>query len=125
MALAMFLDEGHFERHLAKMRRLYAVRRAALIEGLATELAGVARRDPAGPAAGLHLLVGFDVPGSEEELVRRAAAGGVGLDPAGGCFVAAQPPRPSALIGYAALPEERIRAGVAALARALGGSPVR
>jgi len=118
-ALAAFIEDGHFERHLARMRRLYAQRRAALTEALAAELPGVARYAPAGEAAGLHLLVGFDVPFSEGELLARAAAAGVRLDPAGPCFAAAPPPRPSVLMGYATLPEERIRAGVRALARAL------
>ena len=117
--LAAFIAESHFERHLARMRRLYAARQAALAEALASELDGIARRDPATTAAGLHLLVGFDVPFTEEQLVARAATAGVALDPAGGCYLAAAPPLPSALVGYAMMPEARIRDGVRALARAL------
>jgi DNA-binding transcriptional MocR family regulator len=98
------------------MRRLYAARRAALIEALATDLPGVARREPAGSAAGLHLLVGFAVDWCERELVARAAANGVGLDPAGACYLGHPPTGPTALIGYAALAEDRIRAGIRTLA---------
>ena len=120
VALAAFVAEGHFERHLARMRRLYAARQAALLDALAAELPGIARRDPATTAAGLHLLVGFDVLFAEPELVRRAAGAGVRLDPAGPCYLATPPPRPSVLLGYASLSEERIRAGVRALAGAIG-----
>ncbi|MEZ0305498.1 MAG: aminotransferase class I/II-fold pyridoxal phosphate-dependent enzyme [Hyphomicrobiaceae bacterium] len=32
--VARFMDEGHFGRHLRRMRALYAARREALIDGL-------------------------------------------------------------------------------------------
>jgi GntR family transcriptional regulator/MocR family aminotransferase len=117
--LAAFVAEGHFERHLARMRRLYAQRRAALLRALAAELPGIARHDPATTAAGLHLLVGFDLPLTERELVARAAAAGVRLEPAGPCYALDPPPLPSALLGYASLPEDRIRAGIRRLAEGL------
>ena len=104
------------------MRRLYAARRAALIDALSADLANVARRDSAGGAAGLHLLVAFDVEWPESALLARAAAHGVGLDPGGPCYVESVPSRPSALIGYAALPEDKIRAGIRALAVAIRGT---
>jgi GntR family transcriptional regulator/MocR family aminotransferase len=119
VALAAFVGEGHFERHLARMRRLYAARQAALVAALAAELPVIARRDPAVGAAGLHLLVGFEGVGSEQALLARAAAVGVGLDGAAPCYLVDSPPRPSVLLGYASVPEERIREGVAALARTL------
>lgn len=121
IALAGFVAGGHFERHLARMRRLYAVRRAALVDALAEHLPDLACREPRVAAAGLHLLVGFDVPGSEAGLVARAAGAGVGLDPAGPCFLAGPPPRPTFLLGYASLPEARIAEGVRRLADVLSG----
>ncbi|CAA9548474.1 MAG: Transcriptional regulator, GntR family domain / Aspartate aminotransferase [uncultured Thermomicrobiales bacterium] len=116
--LAAFIAEGHFERHLARMRRLYAARRAALLAGLDAHLAGVAARDPAATAAGLHILVRFDVPYDERALVARATRAGVGLDAAGACF-AAPPAAPAVLLGYAPLPEDRIDEGLRRLAGAL------
>ncbi len=118
-ALAAFIGEGHFERHLARMRRLYAGRRAALTGALAEFLPHVARREPVTEAAGLHLLVSFDVPFSEEELLARASRAGVLLDGAGACYAAAAPRWPSVLMGYAPLTDAEIRAGVRALAGAL------
>jgi GntR family transcriptional regulator/MocR family aminotransferase len=35
LALAEFLEEGHFARHLRRMRSIYQRRREALLEGLA------------------------------------------------------------------------------------------
>jgi GntR family transcriptional regulator/MocR family aminotransferase len=100
------------------MRRLYAARRAALLEALAIDLAGIARRDPATTAAGLHLLVEFAVRWGEQELVERAAAAGVHVDPAGPCY-AKQPARATVMLGYAPLPEPAIREGIRRLAGVL------
>ena len=116
--VAAFIAGGDFERHLSRMRRLYVARRAALLDALATDLTGIAHRDPAMTAAGLHVLVEFDVPWGERELVERAAAAGVHLDPAGSCY--AKPPRrPTVMLGYAPLPEPVIREGVRRLAGVL------
>jgi len=73
---------GHFERHLARMRRVYACRLAALENALARHFGDRVVRDAASTAAGLHLLVWFDLPYDEAELVRRATAAGVQIDPA-------------------------------------------
>jgi GntR family transcriptional regulator/MocR family aminotransferase len=117
-AVAELIESGDFERHLNRMRKLYAARRRALLDGLASDLAGIARRDPATTAAGLHLLVTFDLPIAEAEIVRRAAGAGVHLDPAGPCYLS-PPPRPTVMIGYASVPEQSIREGVRRLAGVL------
>jgi GntR family transcriptional regulator/MocR family aminotransferase len=116
--VAELIESGDFERHLNRMRKLYAARRRALLDGLARELTGIARRDPATTAAGLHLLVTVDLPIAEEEVVRRAAAVGVHLDPAGPCYLS-PPPRPTVMIGYASVPEQAITEGIRRLAGAL------
>ena len=64
------------------------------------------------------MVVCFDVGLTEEELIERAAVVGVGLDGAGSCFTA-PPAQPHILLGYAAMPEEQIRAGIRQLRRAL------
>jgi len=113
--LAVFIAEGHFERHLARMRRLYVSRRAAAIEALQTELAGLHDCDPGGVSAGLHLLVGLETTLSEVRLLDDCRIAGVLLDPASPCFTS-PPPRPSVMLGYAALPEAKIRDGIRRIA---------
>jgi GntR family transcriptional regulator/MocR family aminotransferase len=122
--VAAFIAGGDLARHLDRMRRLYAARRAALLAALARDLDGIARRGSAATAAGLHLLVAFEVRLEEAELVRRAATVGVHLDPAGPCYAApvGEDARPAAMLGYAALPEAAIAAGIRRLASALGGA---
>ncbi len=116
--VAAFMAEGHFERHLARTRHLYAARQAALLDALDRDLAGLVERHPFATSAGLHVLVRFVVDLTEEELIERAATVGVSLDGAASCFTT-PPAQPHILLGYAAMPEERIRAGIRHLRRAV------
>lgn len=58
LALAQFIEEGHYARHLAAMRRLYRKRQDALREALAGELTVPHR--VYGGEGGLHLTVVVD-----------------------------------------------------------------
>lgn len=62
-ALATFMEGGDYDRHLRRMRRHYQTRRDALLSGLQEALPGL---QPAGVAAGLHLLV--DLPDKAREV---------------------------------------------------------
>ncbi|POP46806.1 DNA-binding protein [Superficieibacter electus] len=55
LALAHFIEEGHYARHLAAMRRLYRKRQAALREALASEL--TFPHQVYGGEGGLHLTL--------------------------------------------------------------------
>ena len=75
-ALAEFLQRGHFDRHLRRMRSAYLERRNALLRGLARhcgDLVGVHNSD-----AGLHVTVllreGVDDEGVAARLGRRGLA---------------------------------------------------
>ncbi len=114
--LAGFLGEGHFERHLRRMRQLYRRRREALVEALAAQLPG--RVQVIGASAGMHLMVRLLLPVEEEDVVARAAGLGVAVYPAGPYYAAGGHP-PALVMGYAGMDEERIREGVCRLARAL------
>lgn len=109
--LAAFIAEGHFERHLNRVRRLYAERRQALITALDEELGDLARFDRSISAAGLHLLVSLDLPLSADEIAGRAASLGVHLDTALACYQEA-PDLPAFMLGYASLDEETMREGL-------------
>ena len=117
-ALATLMEEGTFERHLRRSRLRYGRRRAALLEALDTRLGG--RVAVEGADAGVHVVAWL--PGLEAartpDLVREAAARGVGIYPVAPYYL--EPPaRAGLLLGYAALTEEAIREGVRRLAEAL------
>ena len=117
-ALADFIANGDFERHLRRARARIGARRAALLAALHETLGDAV--EVSGANAGMHLVVWLrDVPAAQVgTLARAAAAAGVGIYPVSP-FYDAPPPRAGLLLGYAALDEPEIRAGVAALAALL------
>lgn len=119
--LADFISEGHFERHLRRMRVLYAARRSLLIDALRRALGD--RLEVVGAEAGLHLVIYLrGLPASAvPALVSRAAANGVGIYPITPYYL--RPPRRAGLLlGYAGLNEREIRAGVRAFAEVVDGT---
>src|SRR5258707_52069 len=73
--VARFMEEGHFVRHLKRMRTLYAPRPGALAETLG-EVFGD-RMTIELPAGGLHLLANPVGPIDDVELSRRAYEAGL------------------------------------------------
>jgi GntR family transcriptional regulator/MocR family aminotransferase len=121
LAFADFLERGEFDRHLRRMRPRYRRRRDTLVRALREQLPEL---EPAGIAAGLHLVAYLPDHLDEATLVAAAAERGVALygltryrlEHAG---------RPGLIFGYATLDERAIVEGVAVLAdvaRAAGGS---
>ncbi|GAB7530995.1 PLP-dependent aminotransferase family protein [Pseudomonas sp. 3A(2025)] len=73
-----FLNEGHFARHLNKMRNLYARRRQWLVEALQQAFGERLQINP--QAGGMHVLAGM-VEGDDIEFTRRAKALGISIEP--------------------------------------------
>lgn len=75
--LCRFINAGHFERHLNRMRILYRARKDHLAEQLRQHCCGE-RIGVFGENAGLHLLLQVQAGNlKEHDLVARAAAAGV------------------------------------------------
>lgn len=72
--LADFIDEGHFSRHVRRMRVLYRERRNALVESIEKELGAAAK--VSGEQAGMHLCVMMDGI-VDREVVGRAGRDGL------------------------------------------------
>ena len=108
-ALADFLREGHLERHIRRMRRLYGRRREALTESLARHFGGGAQC--LGDAAGMHVLVRFE----DDAIAARAAARRVHL--AGSAmYYLGKAPANEFVFGFSAIGERTIREGIRRLA---------
>jgi GntR family transcriptional regulator/MocR family aminotransferase len=115
--LAGFIAEGHFMRHLRRMRALYAERQAALIEEAARELPGLLDVNPA--AAGMHLVGWLPEGADDREASRRAADLGVEAPPVS-LYGSVSGGRGGLMLGYAAVGDREMRGGVRRLASALG-----
>ena len=120
--LADFIESGQFAAHLRRCRTRYAERRAVMIDAIDTHLGGLLR--PAPGEGGLHLLA--DLSGSagfdDREAARRASAQRVSVTPLSS-YYAAKPDRSGLLMGFGAVDDAEIVAGVKRLARALASVP--
>jgi GntR family transcriptional regulator/MocR family aminotransferase len=115
-AVADFITEGHFERHLRRLRKAYGRRRAVLVKALQTHLTG--KGQYAHDEAGLHVMVYLNKAYDEGEVVRKAAEAGVGIYP-GQSYHVRQAPGPSILLGFSGLDEKDIEEGIRRLANVL------
>jgi GntR family transcriptional regulator/MocR family aminotransferase len=115
LAFADFLDRGEFDRHLRRMRPLYRRRRDALLGALRNHLPEL---EPAGIAAGLHLVAYLPHGVDETVVVKAAAARGVavyGLTP----YRIGGEGRPGLIFGYATLDERALAEGIELLAKTM------
>jgi GntR family transcriptional regulator/MocR family aminotransferase len=114
LALADFVSRGELDRHLRRMRGLYARRRRTLLD-MARELLPALRPrdDPAGLFELLELPSGIDEP----SLVAAAARRGVGLEALSQHYAGDVPGR-GVLAGYAGLSEPALVQAVRLLADA-------
>jgi len=69
-ALADFLNEGHFARHVRKTRQLYAGRRSALVDALREEFGPEV--EILGAEAGMHLVITLPPGLSDQKIATRA-----------------------------------------------------
>ncbi|HET6596798.1 MAG TPA: PLP-dependent aminotransferase family protein [Anaerolineales bacterium] len=111
--LADFIVEGHFTRHLRKMRSLYAERRAAILEA-----AHKINLEIHPPEAGMH-CVGWLPQGMDAfALVREAANRGVDIVPVSH-FSIEPLARDGILLGYSEYSVEQIQNGMRHLGMAM------
>lgn len=113
--LADFITDGHFARHIRRMRSLYAERRALLIDALQDSVL-----DLDAAQTGMHLIGWLPRGISDTLAAERAAAQNVRVLPVSAFALEAEM-RPGLLLGYASTGEREIRAGAERLNRALNG----
>ncbi len=112
--LAAFLQGGHFERHVRRVRAAYLERQALLRSILERDLAGVARVEASDGA--LHLVLWLPRDWTEDLIVREGARRGLDLVPLGSFCSSAQL-GPALVLGYSGLREDEIRKAADGLTR--------
>jgi GntR family transcriptional regulator / MocR family aminotransferase len=113
---AEFLSEGHFGRHVRKMRALYSERQQTLVAAVERELAGALEVHASD--AGQHLVAWLPAGSNDAAISERAAAAGIIAPPLSAYSIEARL-RPALLLGYAAYNPRQIRDGVRKLAAVL------
>jgi len=119
LVLTDFITEGHFGRHVRRMREVYAERLAVLLEEARLRLAGLLEISPveAGLQTAAWLCGGIDA----ESAAVAAAKRNVDVTPLNR-YSQGTHTREGLQLGFAALDVKEIRRGVGELARALGES---
>jgi GntR family transcriptional regulator / MocR family aminotransferase len=108
-ALAELIRSGRYDRHLRRMRGLYAERRSALVASL-TEHAPRVRLT--GLSAGFHATAHLPGGLTEHEVVAHARQRDVGLHPMGDYRLRQGHHRPQLVVGFGNLRPETIRHGI-------------
>jgi GntR family transcriptional regulator/MocR family aminotransferase len=117
--LADFIGEGHYVRHVRRVRALCAERQQALLDAATRELGDALMLAP--DAAGLHMVGWLPPCASDEAATAAALRERVEVTPLSR-YSARAPERGALLLGYAAFDEGEILNGVLSLARALARS---
>jgi GntR family transcriptional regulator/MocR family aminotransferase len=116
LAVSDFIAEGHYARHLRRMRKLYAERQSMLIDVVAREIGAPLELPPAD--AGMN-LVGWLPPDLDDRAVDRAAAA-LGVQAAAVSSYALRPlGRPGLVLGYTGIDRAQMTEGARRLAQAI------
>jgi GntR family transcriptional regulator/MocR family aminotransferase len=111
-ALADFMEEGHFARHLRRMRVVYLNRRNALVDGIRERLDGLLTIHNAD--AGLHLVAWLPKRVNDVTVVSRASARGISATAVSTCY-AGPTSRSGLVLGFGGANERQIARGVRTL----------
>jgi GntR family transcriptional regulator/MocR family aminotransferase len=111
--MTAFIREGHFARHIRKMRMLYMERRTALVKAIQDHLGD--KLTVIGSEAGMHLVALLAKGISDIAVSKRATAAGLSVMPLASCY-ASRTARPGLILGYGGTDVRQIRDGVRKLA---------
>lgn len=107
--LTEFIEQGHLERHIRKMRSIYDQRRQVLVKALHSHFGEKAT--VFGDKAGLHIMVHLQTQLSENEIIERAAKVGVGMMSASTQYLIPTC-KNEFIFGYGELDEQQLVEGV-------------
>jgi GntR family transcriptional regulator/MocR family aminotransferase len=115
-ALADFIAEGHFARHLRRMRTLYEKRQHFLVAEAEKELGGLLKISKA--PSGMHLIGWLAEDFDEKKIAGKAAENGLNVTPLSSYCIENKLP-PGIILGYTGFNEKQIEEGVKKLKQVL------
>jgi GntR family transcriptional regulator/MocR family aminotransferase len=115
--LTDFMNDGHFSRHIRRMRLLYSQRRTALVDGLRKEFGPAL--DVLGAEAGMHLVVTLPKGFRDMEIAMKAARDKLWLWPLSPAYLGDKP-RQGFILGFGSTPASAMPNAVQRLRNALG-----
>jgi len=115
-ALGDFIESGQLDRHVKRMKAIYARRRRTLVNAIEEHLAGTASID--GDISGLSVKIRLHTGLDDDELIQAALESGIALTSTRS-FYTRNSPTGEFLLGYGNMTEQKIKNAVALLARTL------
>ena len=119
LVLTDFINDGHFARHLRRMRTIHEERRTALVESVEMHLPHVLQ--VVGADAGLHCTARLDQRFCDKLISRRASETGIIIKSLSDYFVSTTSGKKSGLngliFGFASAPPAEIRAAIQKITR--------
>lgn len=116
LTLARFMEDGHYNAHVRAMRKLYAGRRATMLDAIDRHLPGIVTA--LRPQGGLQIPCFLAEGLSEQTTIRQAAAAGIQL-PGLSRLYAGKEKQQGWLLGYSSLTAHEIETAMARLASAI------
>ena len=114
--LADFMTEGHFARHVRRMRNVYAERQGALVDAIQRKLGD--RLEARATGAGMHLVGWLDAGSDDAAVSARLWEEGIEAPPLSR-YGLVKPARPGLLLGWAGYSPEAIEKAVERLGSVL------
>lgn len=115
-AVAKFMAQGHWMRHVRRMRIIYKKKHDTLLHAIEHHFGGKAA--VVGQGAGLHVVL--QLPGEnpgEQEIIHRAELKGIRLFPFSTTCVAGEPDSTNLLLGFGGMSAAELEEGIALLAQ--------
>lgn len=117
-ALADFIADGHFGRHIRRMRKVYGERAEALGHYFERHAAGLIRLHK--PEAGMHAIAWLPSEADDRTMARLSAQ--KGIEARALSFYGHEPRKPGLVLGFGTVPPEEIAKGVVALTGVIADS---
>ena len=117
LAMASFIDEGWFARHVRRMRAIYQARHDLIVDVLSQQLSGHLTVIPSGVGLHVSAIANVASPADVDAVVDRGLAAGVAVHPLS-MFRIDQAGPPGIVIGYGAIQTDAIDEGLYRLQQA-------
>ncbi len=114
--MAHFMEQGHWERHIRRMRMIYRKKHDILLQSIETHFGK--RAVVIGHGAGLHVVLMLpDTSLSEVEIIGRAQQKGIRLFPFSDFHVTGQPETTTLMLGFGGMNSIKIEGGISILSQ--------
>jgi len=114
--MAKFMEQGHFERHIRRMRIIYKKKHNALLQAIEHHFSSKAT--VVGQGAGLHVVLQLHEGNSgEPEIIHRAEQKGIRLFPFSATCATGEPASTNLLLGFGGMSAAEIEQGISLLSQ--------